>query len=285
MKKFGLVLSGGDARSLAEIGVLKTLERHNLIPDVITGTSMGGMIGGFYAAGLKLSQMEKFAMAVVVSKMLDAKSPLTYLEENKLKKARQAKYGKIGALLSVLTRQRALDSGRKIEYFFNKTLAEKTFSELDIPFACVAADLVSGKEVVLNSGKLYKAIRATISLPFVFEPFEYNGMLLVDGGIVSNAPVDIARKMGADIVLGVDVNGDIKRREKETFRTPFDTAWRIFGITQNHIYEKELKSCDIVIRTGLDLETLDFSRNEECIKKGEEDMEKEIKKLKGLLEG
>lgn len=285
MKKFGLVLAGGGARGLAEIGVLKVLEKYNLIPNIITGTSMGGIVGGLYAAGITPSQMEDFSKELVFGKMLDAKYPLYLFEERKSKKAKLAKYFSIGASLVALGKKNALDSGRKIEYFLNKVTRGKDFSELRIPFACVAADLVSGKEVVLNSGKLYRAIRATISLPFVFEPFEYNGMLLVDGGIVSNAPVDIARKIGADIVLAVDVIGDIRRRKKETFRTPFDTARRVVRIAQNHIYEKELKSCDIVIRTGLDLETLDFSRNEECIMKGEEDMEKEIKKLKGLLEG
>ncbi len=223
-------------------------------------------------------------MEIIASKMLDAKSPLIYFEENKLEKAEPAKYGGIGASLSVLTRQRELDSGRKIEYFLNKTLAKKTFSELDIPFACIAADLLSGKKIVLNEGKLSSAIRATISLLLIFEPFEYNGMLLVDGGIVSNAPVDIAQKIVADIVLAVDVIGDIRRRKKETFRTPFDTARRVVKIAQNHIYEKELKSGDLIIKTGLDLDTTDFSKDKECIMRGEEDMEKEIKKLKGLLE-
>jgi len=284
MKGFGLVLAGGGARGLAEIGVLKVLEKHNLIPDIITGTSMGGIVGGLYAAGITPLQMEDFSRKFVFGKMLDVKYPLYLVEESKSRRAKLMKYFSIGASLVGLGKKNALDSGRKIEYFLNKATAGKDFSELRIPFACVAADLVSGKEVVLNSGKLYKAIRATISLPFVFEPLEYNKMLLVDGGVVNNAPVDIARKMGADIVLVVDVNGGIKKREKETFRTPFDTVWRIFEITQNHIYEEELKSGDIVIRTGLDLETLDFSRNEECIRKGEEDTEKEIRKIKELLE-
>ncbi len=204
MKKFGLMLSGGGARSLAEIGVLKTLEKHGLIPDVITGTSMGGMIGGFYAAGFTLPQMEKFATEIVVTKMLDAKSPLLYLEESKTGKARQAGYGGIGSSLSILGSKKALDSGRKIEYFLTKTLAEKTFSELNVPFACIAADLLSGKKIVLNEGRLSSALRATISLPLIFEPFEYNGMLLIDGGFTSNAPVDVAREMGAEVVVAID---------------------------------------------------------------------------------
>ena len=285
MKKFGLMLSGGGARSLAEIGVLKTLERHNLIPDVITGTSMGRMIGGFYVAGLKLSQMEKFAMTVIVSKILDAKSPLIYFLQNKLKKAGPAKYRGMGASLSVLTRQRALDSGRKIEYFLNKVTEGKDFSELRIPFACVATDLLSGKKIVLNEGKLSSAIRATISLPLIFEPFEYNRMLLVDGGVTNNAPIDVAREMGAEVVVAIDVNEDIKKRDEESFKTSFDVSWRATGITQSYIYRMELKSGDLIIKTGLGLDTMDFSKAKECIMKGEEDMEKEIKKLKGLLEG
>ncbi|MEA3312773.1 MAG: patatin-like phospholipase family protein [Caldisericota bacterium] len=104
------MLSGGGARSLTEVVVLKTLEKHNLIPDVITGTSMGGIVGGFHAAGFKLSQMEKFAMAMVISKMLDTKSPLIYFEENELEKAEPAKYGRIRVSRSVLTRQMALDN-------------------------------------------------------------------------------------------------------------------------------------------------------------------------------
>ncbi len=285
MKKFGLVLAGGGARGLAEIGVLKVLEKYNLFPDVITGTSMGGMIGGFYAAGITPLEMEEYAKNVVFGKLLDTKYSLYLIEQRKSNRAKLAKYFSIGASLSSLAKNKALDSGRKVEYFIHQILGEKTFSDLRIPFACIGADLVSGKRIVFNSGKLYKAIRATISIPLVFEPVEYNGMLIVDGGIVSNAPVDIARKMGAEAVLVIDVNGDIEKKKKESFKTPIDIAWRVYEITQNHLYKKELEEGDMVIRTGIDLDTLDFSKNEECIGKGEEDTEREIERIKKLLEG
>ncbi len=283
MKKFGLVLAGGGARGLAEIGVLKVLERHNLFPDVIAGTSMGGMIGGFYAAGLTPTEMEEYAKNIVFGRMLDTRYSLYLIEQEKSRRAKLAKYFSIGASLSSLAKRKALDSGRKVEYFIHRIAGEKTFSDLHIPFACIAADLVSGKEVVLNRGKLYKAIRATISIPLVFEPVEYNGMLLVDGGIVSNAPVDVAREMGADTVLIIDVDGGMGKKEKDSFKTPIDIAWRVYGITQNCLYRKELKEGDMVIKTGIDLDTLDFSRNEECIRKGEEDTEREIEEIKKLL--
>jgi len=180
-KKIGLVLGGGGARGLAHIGVLKVLEREKVPVSVIAGTSMGGLIGATYAAGIPPEEIEKEAHRV-------------------RKRKNQVK------LLDLGFKGSGFIKGVRVYQYIAGMLGDNlTFDDLKIPLAMVAVDLNTGREVVLKKGKVADAIRATISVPGVFSPFKLEQNRLVDGGISNNVPIDVARNLGAEVVIAVDV--------------------------------------------------------------------------------
>jgi NTE family protein len=181
----GLVLSGGGARGLAHIGVLRVLEREGIPVDYLAGASMGGVIAAGYAAGMSSYDLEQEALAIT------RKRRLLRLIDPGLKNG------------GVIRGQRLLD-------FFRQELGDRTFSELSLPLALVAVDLNSSQEVVLREGPVALALRATISIPGLFEPVEMNGWRLIDGGALNNLPVDVASGMGAEIVIAVDIGQNCK---------------------------------------------------------------------------
>ena len=285
MKKFGLVLSGGGARGLAHIGVLKVLEENGLRPDFIAGASMGAIIGAIYASGKTVKEMEDFVNNFVFGDVLDKKYPLYKLNllEGKAKTSFM-KYISIGVSLNSLVKNKFLDPGRKIQYLFRQLTGNKSFEKTKIPFACTAVDILTGKVAVLDKGKLYLAMRASMSIPLVFEPVRYENMLLVDGGVLSNAPVCVARKTGAEVVVAVDVNPPVKKKNEEELKSAFQMMWRISEITLDGIYRRELKEADYVVPAHVHLDTLDFSHNAEAVKIGEEAMRSDIGHIKELIE-
>lgn len=284
MKKIGLTLSGGGARGLAHIGVLKVLEENGIMPCCISGASMGAIVGGAYVSGVTVQEMESFVNKFVFGRVLDKRYPLYKMQIFEKTNNKFMKYFSIGLSLNTLAKRKALDSGRKILYLFKELTRYKTFEEAKIPFQCTAVDLISGKTVALKEGSLALAMRASMSIPLVFEPVKYGDMLLVDGGVTSNAPVGLARKMGADVVIAVDVKPPIGRKEESEIKTPVDLLWRVYDITADKIYSDELAQADLVIHVDTDAETLDFSKNAEQVKKGEEATRKVIEKIKELAE-
>jgi NTE family protein len=179
--KVGLALSGGGARGLAHIGVLRVLEQEGIPVDFLAGTSMGGVIAAGYAAGLSAEFMA----------------------------AEAQRMGQLRSLIALMDRslpRLGLFEGQKVQEYLTGHLGNITFDELKIPLALVAVDLVMGEEVVLRSGRVADAVRATISLPGVFAPFRLDGHLLVDGGVLNNLPANVVRERGADIVIAVDVS-------------------------------------------------------------------------------
>ena len=172
----GLVLSGGGARGLAHIGVLRILEREGIPVDYLAGTSMGGVIAAGYAAGMSSYDLERESLAIT------QKRHLLRLADPGLPD---------GGLIR----------GERVLTFFKQEFGEKTFSELNLPLAVVAVDLVSCQEVVLREGPVALALRATSSLPGVFKPVEMNGYRLVDGGVLNNLPVDVVSQMGAEVII------------------------------------------------------------------------------------
>jgi NTE family protein len=284
MKKLGLVLSGGGARGLAHIGVIKVLEENGIRPDYISGASMGAIVGGIYASGATVRQMENFVRDFVFGKVLDEKYPLYKMQKLEKMNAKLMKYFSVGLSLNYLVRKKALDSGRKVQYMLKQLTGDVCFDKLRIPFACTASDLLSGKLVVLNEGKVYMAIRASMSIPLVFEPVRIGDHLLVDGGVASNAPSFLVREMGAEVVVVIDVNPPVENKEEKDIKTPLDMAWRSYQITQEYLYRRELKEADYVVEAHVDAETLDFSKNMEYVKTGEDAMRKNIGKIKKLLE-
>jgi NTE family protein len=177
---FGLTLSGGGARGLAHIGVLKALENANIRPDYLTGTSMGGVIAAAYASGLSPDEIEQIA-----------------LEYGSIRK--------LWRLADPTLPRRGLFQGERLLAFFEDHMQGCTFADLRIPLTLIAVDLNSRQEVHMREGSVSEAVRATISIPGLLAPVEQNGQRLVDGGLLNNLPVDVVQSMGADVTLGVDV--------------------------------------------------------------------------------
>lgn len=180
-KKVGLVLGGGGARGLAHIGVLKVLIREGIPIDLIAGASMGGIIGAAIAAGFTIEQIEAEALRII----------------SRRHRAR---------LIDLKLSGGGLVKGTRIYRYLGSLVGEeRTFADLHIPLALVAVDVVTGHEVILREGRLVDALRATMSVPGIFEPVKLGERYLVDGGILNNLPVDVARLMGAHAVIAVDV--------------------------------------------------------------------------------
>lgn len=178
--KFGLALSGGGARGLAHIGVLKALEKANIPIDFLAGTSMGGIIAAAYASGLSPQAIEDIAH----------------------------EYGSLRSMWRLadptLPRQ-SVFLGKRLLGFFEDKLNAVDFDDLRIPLTLVAVDINSGEEVHIRTGSVAHAVRATVAVPGLLAPVEEDGMCLVDGGLLNNLPTDVVRDMGAEIVLAVDV--------------------------------------------------------------------------------
>lgn len=179
MKKIGLVLSGGSAYGYAHIGVLEILQENNIPIDVITGTSMGALVGGLYCAGVTTQQMREILSKFSRRKFIDI-NPFLLTD---------------GGLLL----------GTKVEKFLKGIVGNITIENLKIPFRAVATDLESGKKFLFKKGSLVQAIRSSISVPGIFKPVRMGGMCLVDGGNSDNLPVIDARNLGADLVISSDV--------------------------------------------------------------------------------
>lgn len=174
--KVALVLGGGGALGFAHIGVIDELQKNNIPIDMIVGTSIGSIVGGAVATGSSVEDLKNFAKGLKTRHLYDLNLNL-----------------------------KGLLSGRSVIRVLKKFLPDIDMKETKIPFVCNAVDLKTCKEVVLTDGPLIKNIRASISCPGVFTPVKYGNMLLVDGGVVNNLAHDIARKMGADIIIAVDV--------------------------------------------------------------------------------
>lgn len=178
--KFGLALGSGSARGMAHIGVIQVLEAYHIPIDMIAGTSIGSVVGSVYATGASAKQMKEAALTMKRSKTISLMVPtLPYS---------------------------GLISGNRAEEILNKiALKDKTFDDLNIPFAAVATDIKTGAKVILNQGSVIKAVRASISIPGIFTPVKYQDYYLVDGGLVDPVPADVVEKMGADIIIAVSL--------------------------------------------------------------------------------
>lgn len=206
--RIGLVLSGGAAKGLAHIGVLKVLEKASIPVDMVAGTSMGSIIGGLYALGYSADSLEKIALSQNWSALL-----LDEVSRNNLTNDEKDEFDKYMVSFPVKDlRPRlpgGLKTGQNISLFLNRLTFPafniNDFSEFPRPFICIAADIVTGEEVVLKSGNLAQALRASMAIPTVFTPVKIDNRLLVDGGIVNNFPADRLKEMGADIIIGVNL--------------------------------------------------------------------------------
>jgi len=177
----GLALGSGAARGWAHIGIIRELERSNIKPDIICGTSIGALVGAALACG-ELSGLDNWVRSLTWQKVIG------YFD---------------------LTMNGGLIKGEKLFDFFRDNMQERNIEDLDVPFGAIGTDLASGREIWLREGSVFEAVRASISLPGLFTPVERDGILLVDGGLVNPIPVSMCRALGADVVIAVDLNADL----------------------------------------------------------------------------
>ena len=270
--KIGLVLSGGGAKGFAHIGVLKVLEKAGVKIDFIGGTSMGAVVGGLYASGYNATQIDSIFYNTDFDQLLQDYIPRSsksfYEKRNDEMYAITLPFKKLKIGIPI-----ALSKG-----MYNYNLLSKLthnvrnitdFSKLPIPFLCVATDIEKGEQVVLRNGYLAQAMLASSAFPSLFSPVEIDGKLLVDGGVVNNYPIDEIRKMGADIIIGVDVQDDLK--DRNSLKDATRILVQITNLDMIKVMKDKIKLTDIYIKPDVsDYGVISFNQGREIIKKGEE---------------
>jgi NTE family protein len=265
----GLALSGGAARALAHIGVLEVLENHGIPIDLIAGTSAGAIIGAAYAWDRDIVRINQDALDATwktIRPMLDPTFPKT-----------------------------GLIRGRKLRNLLATYVGGDTcFEDLELPFACVATDVDTGEAVILNSGSVPEALRATVSMPGIFKTHYHEERYLVDGGLTVPVPVDLAREMGADFVIGVNANPDVASRrgtavQKRVEAGKEPTIWQVISqaiyISTYALSQTNLARADVAIEPDLgDFNLTDFNRVPEIIEVGRRAAEAMVPEIVRKLE-
>lgn len=238
--KIGLALGGGAAYGFAHIGVLKVLEKYGIQPDFIAGTSVGSLIGGIYASGVSIEQLEEAAKDFSWFEIVDFTIP-----------------------------SRGLLSIEKLDNFIYKHSKVKKIQDTKIKFAVTATNLMDGKEEVFFEGDMGPIIRASCSLPGIFVPTIYNHKIYVDGGILNNVPTEVVKKMGADFVIAVDLLANSKIDILKNINI-FNIVWTSWTLTiQQHTKVTQYKDADIVIKPNIyDINPFDIFKREEIISAG-----------------
>ena len=274
--KVGLVLSGGAARGLAHIGVLKALEEQGIKIDAIAGTSMGAVVGGLYASGYKIDELEKLALNIDWQQALSDAPPREdvpfrrkqddrdFLVKQKLSFRDD---GSLGLPLGVIQGQ---NLALLLESLLAHTSDTRDFDKLPIPFRAVATDIANGEKVVFRKGHLPQVIRASMSIPAVFAPVELNGRLLVDGGMTDNIPLDVAREMGVDVAIVVDIGTPLRSSKQLT--TVVDVLNQSITLMTRRNSEEQLaalKPSDVLIQPALAaFGVTDFGKAQDMIDAG-----------------
>jgi len=267
----GIALSGGGALGLAHIGVLRYLEEHRIPVDRIAGTSMGGLLGGLYATGHDVKDLERIVREADWKDLLRA----TPRFEDRIVTEKQT-WNRITGSYSIplgkgFTLPAGINSGQALVGLLSGETAAywdvQDFDDLPIPFRCVATDLMSGEPLVLAKGRLPHALRATMAIPGVFAPVERDGRILVDGGLTNNLPTDVVKQMGADVIIGV--NFRVAPPTAEELRNLTDVVRQTVNIAvaQNEIPRVPLADVHIAVQFE-NRNAMDFSEPESLIEKG-----------------
>ncbi len=274
--KVGLTLSGGGAKGLIYVGLLKMIDSLDIKVDYITGTSMGSIVGGLYAIGYNGKELDSLARNTNWSKYLTNNVPL-----NKITMEEKDEYGKYMIELNSNTLMPGLPiaiiNGQNITSFLNDLTFRvhhiSDFNKFPIPFKCVAVDIVTGKPVVIDKGSLALALRTSMSIPTAFSPIDTGKMLLVDGGLFKNFPVEYVKNMGADFVIGANCSGMLlSKKELKTLVNMLEQTTS-FSIAAD--YEQQKKLCDILVDYNDALKnakigTMDFGKAKEILALGEQ---------------
>jgi NTE family protein len=286
--KICLALSGGGARAAAHVGVLKVLEREHIPVDCITGTSFGALAGGLYSIGYSASEIERILLS---QNWADVFSDAPQRRLTPLLERRNTRYQ---AQISFRNWRPELPTGlyggqRLSESFDILTTgpmlqAHYDFDRLPVQFRAVATNLIDGNAYVFSRGSMSEAIRASIAIPFLFTPVEKDNMLLVDGGLADNLPTDIARSLGADIVIAVDSTSPLLK--KDEIRTFIDVVDQSLSLQMERSVKENRKLADIVLQPDLEnLTNNDYDKIPAIIEKGEKEADRRLDQIKALLSG
>ncbi len=263
-RKIGLALGCGAARGLAHIGVLEVLEEERIPIHFIAGTSIGSLIGGLYASGLGIKKLKEFAY--------------------------DTDWKKVVILFAPSLSRSGLVSGKRIEKFLRGLVGNRNIEELPIPFACVATDILSGEEIIINRGDLVDGIRASISIQGILKPVVLDGRILVDGGTVNPVPVSLVSKMGADFIIASNVLPLYSKRPKEIknpkirskvkIPTIFTIILQSASIMHQKMIRNSLLKADLSINSEVeDIKLLEFYRAEEIVEIGRKTARKVLSKI------
>jgi len=287
--KVGLVLSGGGARGLAHVGVLKVLERERIPVDVIAGTSMGAIVGGLYASGLSALEVEREVQRLDWDNVFASR-----VERRELSQRRKEHDFEVSPLLEVGIGSDGLKaplgslSSRVLEAHLRRlTLSAshiRHFDQLPTPFRAVATDMETGQPVILAEGDLATALRSSMSVPGIFAPLEVSGRILGDGGLVNNTPVDVARAMGADRLIVVNIGTSLAPRDTLSTLTGV-TSQMINILTEQNVQQslRTLTPHDVLIAPRLEgLTSADFNRAREFMDQGEVQAEAMVLRMQDL---
>jgi NTE family protein len=274
--KVGLVLSGGGARGLAHVGVLKVLERERVPIDAIAGTSMGAIVGGLYASGMSVEQIEQEFTRLDWDALFASRVDRQHLSQRRKEEDFEiAPVLELGMRKGELRAPTGALSPRGLEMLLRRFTVPvrqvQRFDALRIPFRAVATDLESGNAVVLDRGDLALALRSSMSVPGVFPPTEWEGRILGDGGLVNNLPVDVARAMGVDVLIAVNVGTPVAGRE--TLNSALGVATQMITILTEQNVQRSiatLSRSDVLINPVLDnLSSADFEKSAQAMAMGE----------------
>jgi len=250
--KIALVLGGGAARGFAHVGVIKALEAQGIVPDIVVGTSAGALVGGLYAAGYSGFELQKLVLQLEESQFSDWSLP-----------------------------DRGVLKGEALQNFVNNAVGQRTMEKFGKLLAVVATDLNSGEPIVFRTGNTGMAIRASSSVPGLFQPVGINGREYVDGGLVSPVPVRIARSLGADFIIAVDISA---RPQFGKTRSTIEVMLQTFAIMGQSISQRELPEADIVIRPHTpELRATDFQDRHLAVLEGEKAVAAVLPELKARL--
>lgn len=268
--KIGLVLSGGGAKGFAHIGVLKVIEAAGIKIDYIGGTSMGAVVGGLYASGYSASQIDsifkKTDFDALLSDFIPRASKNFYEKRNDELYAFTLPFNKLR--IGIPT---ALSRGMYNYNLLNKLTYRvrhvRDFNKLPIPFLCIASDIETGDEVILNKGYLAQAMLASGAFPTLFSPVEIDGRLLVDGGVTNNYPIEEIKKLGADVIIGVDVQDDLK--DRSSLKDATRILVQISNLSMSEKMKEKIRMTDIYIKPDItNFGVISFDEGQEIIKKG-----------------
>jgi NTE family protein len=273
LPQIALVLSGGGSRGLAQIGVLKAFEENNIPIDIVIGTSMGSIVGGLYSAGYSISKLDSIVRNTAWDDFFSASetSRRELFIDQKITEDRALFEFRLQGLKPILPT--SLSTGQKVSNFLSLLAVnapihvKENFDELLYSFRAVSTDLINGKPVILKDGSLSRAMRASSSVTFLLAPVKMDSILLVDGGLVSNVPVEKAKSFGAEYVIAVNTTSPLNSEEE--LRLPWNIADQIVSIPMKLLEKQQLDAADEVVIPDIDsIKNTDFSQIDKLIDEG-----------------